>query len=125
MGLGAVLEPLAVVVLLFGGTWINRETEHSHRSLALPSSSSSNGSDEESGFDRKGESRPLSPSLLHQHEPRWRTRSVGVGPRSVEVRAPNTAVFRSRFWSRVLYRLPFVVECWYWALVYWVSPLRT
>ncbi|OKL56796.1 hypothetical protein UA08_07773 [Talaromyces atroroseus] len=132
MGIGAVLEPLTVVVLLFGGTWINRQKDskpRSHGTLSRSSSSSNN--DEEAGFqpvakqDTYGypESRPLSPSLLHQHEPQWRRRSVGLGPYRFDVYSPNTAQFRNRFLSRLLYRLPFLVECWYWALVYWIYQL--
>jgi hypothetical protein len=40
-----------------------------------------------------------------------------------EVASPNTAVFSDRLLSRLLRRLPFLVECWYWALIYWVYQL--
>ncbi|RDA88234.1 hypothetical protein CP532_0321 [Ophiocordyceps camponoti-leonardi (nom. inval.)] len=39
------------------------------------------------------------------------------------VRAPNTALFRHRLLSRLLHRFPFLVEAWYWALIYWVYQL--
>lgn len=133
MGIGAVLEPLTVIVLLFGGTWINRQKvssarSHNHRALSS-SSIAGSVSDEEFVYPSHAdkyvyeESRPPSPSLLHQHEPQWRTRSIGIGPYKLEVNSPNTAQFRNRMLSRLLYRLPFLVECWYWALVYWIYQL--
>lgn len=136
MGVGVVLEPLIVIVLLFGGTWINRRTGYSNKPSRLgararyfPSSDSISDSDadEETGLwsaaDKYAyaESIPSSPSLLQHHEEPWRTRTVAIGPYKVEVYSPNTATFRNRIFSRLLYRLPFLVECWYWALVYWVS----
>jgi hypothetical protein len=136
MGVGAVLEPLTVIVLLFGGTWINRRKEYSIRSSRLGARAQyflSSGSisdldaDEETGLRSAAdkyayeESRSSSPSLLHHHEEPWRTRNLAIGPYKLEVYSPNTATFRNRTLSRLLYQLPFLVECWYWALVYWVS----
>lgn len=136
MGVGAVLEPLTVIVLLFGGTWINRRREYSNRSsngaraqyfLSSGSISDSDEADEETGLRHAAEkyahaeSRSPSPSLLHHNEEPWRTRTIAIGPYKHEVYSPNTKVFRNRLLSRLLYRLPFLVECWYWALVYWVS----
>lgn len=37
--------------------------------------------------------------------------------------SPNTVVFEDRFLSRLLRKLPFLVENWYWALVYWTYQL--
>lgn len=136
MGAGAVLEPLTVIVLLFGGTWINRRKEYSNkpskagaRAHYFPSfdSVSDLDADEETGLRSAAdkcayaESRPPSHSLRKLHEESWRTRTIAIGPYKVEVPSPNTATFRNRTLSRLLYRLPFLVECWYWALVYWVS----
>ncbi|RDA91609.1 hypothetical protein CP533_4635 [Ophiocordyceps camponoti-saundersi (nom. inval.)] len=39
------------------------------------------------------------------------------------VTSPDTAVFRHRLLSRLLHRFPFLVEAWYWALIYWVYQL--
>ncbi|EED16098.1 integral membrane protein [Talaromyces stipitatus ATCC 10500] len=135
MGVGAVLEPLTVIVLLFGGTWINRRKENSYHSSRSASqyrlssgSSSDSDVDEETGLqsttdkDAYAESRPLSPSLLH-HEAKWRTRTIALGPYKFKAHSPNTAIFRNRTLSRLLCRLPFLVECWYWALVYWTYQL--
>ena len=67
--------------------------------------------------------RTLSPSLLPSQESRWRTRELRVFGCTRTVRTPNTAVFRNRFLSRLLRRFPFLVEAWYWALIYWVYQL--
>lgn len=135
MGVGAVLEPLTVIFLLVGGTWINRRNEYRNTSgklrarsqhLPFPYSNSDSDVDEETGLRHVAEktsyakSRPPSPSLLHHNEERWRIRTITIGPYTHQVRSPNTARFRNRTLSRLLYRLPFLVECWYWALVYWV-----
>ncbi|KAF3406339.1 hypothetical protein DPV78_000020 [Talaromyces pinophilus] len=138
MGVGAVLEPLTVITLLFGGTWINRRREYSNKSSRLGAraqyflssdSISDSDADEETGLryalDKYAyaESRPPSPSLLQHHKEPWRTRTIAIGPNKFEVNSPNTATFRHRILSRLLYRLPFLVECWYWALVYWTYQL--
>lgn len=138
MGVGAFLEPLVVIVLLFGGTWINRETQRpgyfSRRvssDTLLEEEALLHSTDDANVLESGRASPPLkqpsvnrrstSPSLLVQDEKqRWRTRIVGIGRWTYEVRSPNTAVFQNRLLSRVLRRFPFLVECWYWALVYWV-----
>ena len=35
--------------------------------------------------------------------------------------SPNTKRFQDYFLSRLLKKFPFLVEAWYWALIYWVS----
>jgi hypothetical protein len=136
MGIGAVLEPLTVIVLLFGGTWINREINVPQHSPGSSQSRSRTGEsvfstlrndedvDLESSTDNKEAfltTRPLSPSLLVQDEKPWRERTIGSGHYKLQVSSPNTAVFRFRILSRLLRKFPFLVECWYWALVYWVG----
>lgn len=136
-----MLEPLVVVVLLFGGAWINRATSvplrrksylrtdyFPHRrsadaprrstDSALHSPTSKTGllDDEDDDIER----RPMSPSLLAQEQERWHTRTIYLFGVKKEVVSPNTARFRNRFLSRVLRKFPFLAECWYWALVYWV-----
>ena len=37
-----------------------------------------------------------------------------------DIITPNTEIHKDRFLSRVLARFPFLVEVWYWALIYWV-----
>lgn len=135
MGVGVVIEPLVVVTLLFGGTWINREPDLSGSlSRQLRTASRRTYADDdnredanyiEAGMstyaDKDGVAEPrASPSLLlHDDEP-WRERKVGIGPWECKVYSPNSEVFRWRLLSRVLRWFPFLVECWYWALVYWV-----
>ncbi len=53
---------------------------------------------------------------------RWRRRKLRFLGWEREVTTPNTEIFRDRLLSRVLLRLPFLVEVWYWALIYWVCP---
>ncbi|KAH3913172.1 hypothetical protein HBI56_086800 [Parastagonospora nodorum] len=124
MGAGAFIEPLVVITLLFGGTWVNRNTEyrlfnrrrvytHSPRS-ASPSSSGS------------GRSSPASSvTLLSQidEEPVWRVRNINIMGLQKEVVSPNTRRFQDYFLSRLLKKFPFLVEAWYWALIYWVYQL--
>ena len=50
----------------------------------------------------------------------WRQRKLKFMSWEREVTTPNTEVFINRFLSRVLQRLPFLAEVWYWALIYWV-----
>lgn len=65
-------------------------------------------------------SRSLSPSLLTAQTSEWRMREVTVLGWRKEVITPNTARFQNRLLSRLLHKFPFLVEAWYWALIYWV-----
>ncbi|KAJ5114556.1 hypothetical protein NUU61_000315 [Penicillium alfredii] len=132
MGVSAVLEPLVVIVLLLGGTWINRVNVSSldlDRRRTRPSTESIRGSSCDSlepGYSpptpkdgllsaRSGLFRPpISP---------WHKRQIGMMGMAYEVTSPNTVVFQDRLLSRLLRRFPFLVECWYWALVYWTYQL--
>ncbi|KAJ5919040.1 hypothetical protein N7466_009983 [Penicillium verhagenii] len=133
MGVGAVLEPLVVIVLLFGGTWINRRRSPSvspshtrRKSSGLVRSDSPDSL--ESGYasatpkDGLLSPRSDSPSLQLSDE-RWRTRQIGILRLSFCVTSPNTTIFHDRLLSRLLRKLPFLAECWYWALVYWTYQL--
>ncbi|KAJ5626076.1 hypothetical protein N7510_002385 [Penicillium lagena] len=126
MGVGAIVEPLVVFVLLFGGTWINRVIEY------LPSRRNSISSVSED-FLESGSSSPTSKDALLGFRSRsplsgdagegWRQRRIAMLGMTCEVTTPNTAIFRDRLLSRVLWRFPFLVECWYWALVYWTYQI--
>lgn len=62
-------------------------------------------------------------SLLQQdgsNIPRWRERKLRLLKWEMPVATPNTEVFKNRMLSRLLRRYPFLVEAWYWALIYWV-----
>lgn len=135
MAIGAVLEPLVVIVLLLGGTWINRLTDNvvsrpRRKSAEYVRPVSPDSDSLESGYssptprDSLLDSRPDDPPP-ETSDNRWRSRLVGCWSLSCKVASPNTAVFQDRLLSRVIRKLPFVVECWYWALVYWVSFLLT
>jgi hypothetical protein len=149
MGLGGLIEPLVVVMLLFGGTWINRNKayrlsrrRHSRNTIktfidvrcSSPDSLESGQSSpvttdgllsdsSYSSYSSDDSARCSSPSLLMRQEARWRKREVGLLGWRREVVTPNTRVFRGRLLSRLLRRFPFLVEAWYWALIYWVRTL--
>jgi hypothetical protein len=126
MGAGAFIEPLVVVTLLFGGTFVNRNTEY--RLLGrrrVYQNSPRSGSPSSSGFDSGRTSPSSSASLLANvdEEPKWRKREISVFGMKKEVMSPNTRRFQDYFLSRLLKKFPFLVEAWYWALIYWVSPI--
>ncbi|KAK2740387.1 hypothetical protein FQN57_006127 [Myotisia sp. PD_48] len=136
MGVGAFFEPMAVVFLLIGGAWINREPDVTRSYFQdyfrrCPAEQESLLDKAEKGaFDRTTEtlqSRPAlrsqSPSFLLYEDDRWRTRELRFGWWSTTVSTPNTAMFRNRLLSRLLHKFPFLLECWYWALVYWTYQL--
>lgn len=124
MAVGAFLEPLVVVVLLFGGAWINRATDVTFSNSRSTRWQPEDGleSDEEQGdaLMRGPKGRSGSPSLLQDSEEPWRQREIGILGFNKTVVSPNTAQFKNRFLSRVLRKFPFLAECWYWALIYWV-----
>ncbi|KAF7193586.1 hypothetical protein HII31_05050, partial [Pseudocercospora fuligena] len=126
MGAGAFIEPLVVISLLVGGTLVNRETRslgnvrrfgHKRDDNLESGSSSPKSKDSQDGL--------LSPvKFLDQNEEdTWHTREVGVLSFRKSVKSPNTRQLSSRLLSRLLQQLPFLVEVWYWALIYWVYQL--
>ncbi|KAJ5510906.1 hypothetical protein N7453_003009 [Penicillium expansum] len=130
MGAGAVIEPLVVIVLLFGGTWINRSVgssstrRYSRRNSNLRRADSSDSL--ESGYSSQSTKDGLLGSRSHSPqapENGWHKRQVGLLGLNFEVSSPNTIVFQDRLLSRLLRKFPFLVECWYWALVYWTYQL--
>ncbi|KAJ5156560.1 hypothetical protein N7492_009363 [Penicillium capsulatum] len=132
MGAGAILEPLVVVTLLFGGTWINRTVDSSSSpspdrrkssEYIRPFSPDSFESGYSSPSAQDGLLSPRSPSPSQFPVDGWRKRRMGLFHWSIQLSSPNTAVFRNRLLSRLLRKLPFLVECWYWALVYWTYQL--
>jgi hypothetical protein len=119
MGAGAFIEPLVVVTLLFGGTWVNRNTEyHLFGRRRVYQNSPRSGSPD------SGQSSPSSSASLLANvddEPKWRKREISVLGMRKEVMSPNSKRFQDYFLSRLLLKFPFLVEAWYWALIYWVS----
>ncbi|KAJ9637804.1 hypothetical protein H2199_007298 [Coniosporium tulheliwenetii] len=138
MGAGAFIEPLVVISLLFGGTWINRNSaygvfpQHRSRREHTPHERSDSLGSVESGLSSPGDEDSLlgdsylgasSPSLLVAQEPKWRKREIRLSGFRKVVNTPNTKIFQDRLLSRLLQRFPFLVEAWYWALIYWVYQL--
>lgn len=125
MGAGAFIEPLVVVTLLFGGTFVNRNTEYRlfNRRRVYANSPRSASPASSSGSGRS--SPASSTTLLSQidDEPVWRVREISIMGMKKEVVSPNTRRFQDYFLSRLLKKFPFLVEAWYWALIYWVSLL--
>ncbi|GFF57243.1 hypothetical protein CNMCM6936_004429 [Aspergillus lentulus] len=133
MGAGAILEPLVVIVLLFGGTWINRSTaafssvrrvrRSSTSTRACSPDSLESGLSSPTAKDALLNSRSPSPTLVQLDDARWRKRQIRILSYTFEVKSPDTTVFQDRLLSRLLRKFPFLVECWYWALVYWTYQL--
>ncbi|KAI9834770.1 MAG: hypothetical protein M1819_002856 [Sarea resinae] len=138
MGVGAFMEPLVVVTLLFGGTWINRDSGYrvfnARKGRWSPGDMPPSGRDDSPDSIKSGLLSPRdallggfprssSPSLLSHQESPWRTREIGLFGYKKEIASPNTKVFQGRFLSRTLQKFPFLVECWYWALVYWIYQI--
>ena len=133
MGVGAFAEPLVVISLLVGGTWVNRTRNNADRHRIWGEHKRDDSS--ASGVSRSGSfasedgvpsprDRSHSPSYLAQPQiGGWHTRTISFMGWRRDVQTPNTAVFSDRLLSRLLHRLPFLVECWYWALIYWVYQL--
>jgi hypothetical protein len=123
MGIGAVAEPLVVVTLLFGGTWVNRNKDYKlfgrRRDTSSPRSSSP---DSESGRSSLSSGDSLLAGV--DEVPKWRTRELRIFGFRAEVTSPNSRRFRDYFLSRLLKKFPFLVEAWYWALIYWVRLQR-
>lgn len=141
MAIGAFLEPLVVVTLLFGGAFVNRNKDYSlwegktswladrsykksddvdKKRPGLGSDSRSTSTDSWSS----GASTPTLAPTFEDRQPALRRRKLEfLGYRRI-VATPNTLVFEDRFLSRVLRKFPFLAEAWYWALLYWVSKCR-
>lgn len=138
MAVGALLEPLVVVTLLFGGAWALRNRDfdlcqsRSASASALGPVRSSKRSDDTPSPHRNsddsllsdswsGSSTPTLSLASPKEVPTLRRRKFNICIYRTVIWTPNTLVFEHRFLSRLLCKFPFLVEAWYWALVYWVS----
>jgi hypothetical protein len=129
MGVSLFLEPLVVVVLLFGGAWINRVTDFSPSTPKsqwkgydpLQEANEAFQRYQTNGEPAKNKKRCLSSFLLPSQESSWRERDIRIPGLQFRICSPDTTVFQNRLLSRLLRKFPFLVECWYWALIYWVS----
>ncbi|KAK1544824.1 integral membrane protein [Colletotrichum paranaense] len=135
MGIGAVAEPLVVITLLFGGTWFNRNIgdTNAYDNLGWKGAGLDDAEHKRSDERRSGNSTPdseesllslgawsSSSTLTPQEEPPRRSRRIKFFGYQRIVTTPNTRVYKDRLLSRVLRKFPFLVEAWYWALIYWV-----
>lgn len=130
MTVSAFLEPLVVVSLLFGGAFFNRNKDFNIRNRGLGEWTRTKSDDlvlikrvgiasyRRSSSETSGSSSPTLTSFEH---PTLRRRKLRLFGCQKIVTSPNTVVFKDRFLSRVLQKYPFLVEAWYWALLYWVS----
>ncbi|KAK3366804.1 PAP2 superfamily-domain-containing protein [Lasiosphaeria ovina] len=139
MGVGAFLEPLIVVSLLTGGTIFNRNNSPPSSSSSSPVSSRPNpwrdleypGALEAGPPSHSPKTKSRSSSISsfsfdtprEKYDPRYRQRTLRFFNWEREITTPNTEIFKDRLLSRLLRALPFLVEVWYWALVYWVYQL--
>lgn len=132
MAAGAFIEPAVVIFLLFGGAWLNRNSSYSlfsssprsaYRRDALSRLEDDIGSPPPPYSSPGSRSGNSSPSLLPSQEPTWRQRELRLLGINKRLATPNTRVFKGRLLSRLLRKFPFLVECWYWALIYWVYQL--
>lgn len=134
MGAGLFIEPAVVVILLIGGTWINRNyypDDHivvAEKADAEHQTYSSGASIEarllshsQSDSEASSPIEPTSPTT----DGAWRTRKLALYRWSRNVHTPSTHLFRDRLISRILRKFPFIIEVIYWGLIYWVSFLAT
>ncbi|KAL9124062.1 MAG: hypothetical protein Q9217_006573 [Psora testacea] len=138
------LEPLVIVLLLLGGTLANRRRNNRQAHLRhqyikpiqlwqeQPSSDLENGCPwvEEVGSENKTDDKTApsptlrtSRSLQAQDSDKWRTRKIGIFGWKTKVITPATRRYRGSFMSRIIYRFPFLIEAWYWFLIYWVYQI--
>lgn len=130
MAVGAFLEPLIVVSLLFGGAYFNRNKDYSIRagkSLTswVPGHANKKSDDlapysPQQRSSSESWSSSSTPTLASYELPELRRRKIQFLGFNRTVETPNTALFKDRFLSRLLQKFPFLVEAWYWALIYWV-----
>lgn len=119
MGADAFIEPLVVASILTAGVLINRRRKdvsvlQSFRTEAYDAG----GCDSYGGGGRgSGSSSGTATPVPPCSESQWRERRF-LGR---TVRSRNTRVWRNTAASRFLAKFPFLVEVWYWLLVYWVG----
>lgn len=119
MTVGAFLEPLVVVTLLFGGAYFNRSKDYDlwEGKSGWAGDGSRKKSDDMNSLHRdvrsSGDSDELTwssgstPTLFPPDQPTSRTRKVQLFGYKRLVSTPNTLVFKDRFLSRLLQKFPF------------------
>lgn len=134
MGVNAFIEPLVVISLLVGGTWVNRDRSYKLRlqnsspkplrlsvdEESLPGSPTSFNSKD--GLLTEEFTSPISrPCATDASISTWRIRKICFFGFRKTLWTHNTKVFEDRWFSRVIRKFPFLREVWYWALIYWVN----
>ena len=126
-----LLEPALIVCLLLGGTVANRRRRCGQSRLSLGSpryetvisdledALSSEDEDCVSANDAAPPSSDFSTISLRDRQS-WRTRNIGIFGWKRSIATPDTRQYRGYLMSRMLYRYPFLIEAWYWFLIYWV-----
>lgn len=129
-----LLEPALIVFLLLGGTVANRRRRcgQSRLSLGSPRDDKSlsdledalSSEDENSVYanDAAPPSSVFGTTSLEDRQS-WRTRNIGLLGWKRSIATPDTRQYRGYFMSRMLYRYPFLIEAWYWFLIYWVCTI--
>lgn len=129
MSASAVIEPLIIVALLLGGTWLNRNKEFSAVPIDPRQSLEDSLGDRGSTAATRPKNR-LSSITLSQSSQKtpfderrilWQNRRISILGWSIRIRSPDTQVFAQNLASRILCRFPYLIEVWYWALIYWVG----
>ena len=125
------LEPALIVFLLLGGTVANRRRRCGQSRLSLRSlrddksisdledALSSEDEDSISANNGAPPSSDVNTTSLRDRQS-WRARDIGIFGWKRSVITPDTRQYRRYFMSRMIYRYPFLVEAWYWFLIYWV-----
>lgn len=126
-----LLEPALIACLLLGGTAANRRRKCGQSRLSLGSprddkavsdfedGTSSEDEDSVYAYDAVPSSSDFSTAGLRDRQS-WRTRNIGLFGWKRSIATPDTRQYRGCFMSRMLNRYPFLVEAWYWFLIYWV-----
>ena len=122
------LEPTLIVFLLLGGTVANRrrtsrvDLEAPKDNQSISSLEGGISSDNESLIYSNDAAVPFSVfgTTGLRDRPSWRTRNVGIFGWKRSIATPDTRQYRGYFLSNMLYRYPFMIEAWYWFLIYWV-----
>lgn len=134
MPVNVFLEPLVVISLLVGGTLVNRNRGAStprtyerrprskdlHVAFAEDLEDGTLLVDPSDTISQKPRHHSRSHSSPSRGDGRWRTRPVGFLKWKRRVTTPDTSRHSDTVLSRLLYHFPFLVEAWYWALIYWV-----
>ena len=129
-----LLEPALVIFLLLGGTVANRRRRCGQSPLSLGSPRNGkplsdledalSSEDEDSVYanDAALPSPAYSTTSLRDGQS-WRTRNIGLFAWKRSIATPDTRQYRGYFISRMLYCYPFLIEAWYWFLLYWVCRI--